>query len=50
MSSLEYIEDESTLHSLISILVCLLPLFEKRSEDPDDIKKNPILNEFVEKE
>ena len=49
-SSLPFIEDDSTLHPLVSILVCLLPLFEKRSEDPDDITKNPVLNEFVTKE
>jgi hypothetical protein len=49
-SSLDYIQDESTLHSLISILVCLLPVFEKKSSDPDDIDQNPILKEFVVKE
>ena len=49
-SSLEFIQDESTLHSLISILVCLLPVFEKKSSDPDDIDQNPILKEFVTKE
>lgn len=50
MSALEYIEDEATLDSLISILVCLCPYFEKKSDDPDDISKNPILKEFVDKE
>lgn len=49
-SSLDYIQDESTLHSLISILVCLLPVFEKKSEDPDDYTQNPILKEFVDKD
>ena len=33
-TSLEYIQDESTLHSLISILVCLLPVYEQWSSDP----------------
>ena len=47
---MDYIQDEGTLHSLISILVCLMPVFEKKSSDPDDIKQNPILSEFVEKE
>ena len=28
MTSLEFIEDDSTLNSLISILVCLVPVFE----------------------
>lgn len=28
-SSLEFIEDESTLNALVSILVCLMPIFEK---------------------
>ena len=49
-SALEFIDDDSTLNSLISILVCILPIFEKRSSDPDDITQNPILNEFVKKD
>ena len=49
-SALEFIEDENTLHSLVSILVCLLPYFEEISPDPSDISKNPILLEFVKKE
>ena len=48
--SLEFIEDDNTLHSLSSILVCLVPHFEKISKDPDDINFNPILKEFVAKE
>ena len=42
-SSLEYISDESTLHSLISILACLCPHYEKKSPDPSNIELNPIL-------
>ena len=49
-NSMEYIDDENTSHSLVSILVCLLPVFEERSEDPSNIKLNPILSDFVEKE
>ena len=49
-TSLEYIQDESTLHSLISILVCLLPVYEQWSPDPSDISLNPILKEVVEKD
>ena len=49
-SSLEFINDENTLHSLVSILVCLLPIFETRSADPANIQLNPILKDFVEKE
>ena len=44
------IEDESTLNSLVSILVCLMPVFEKQNPDPEGIDGNPILKEFVEKE
>jgi hypothetical protein len=44
MSSLDYIQDEGTLHSLVSILVCLLPNFEKQGEE------NLILKEFLSKE
>jgi len=43
--SLKYIEDEATLDSLISILVCLLPVFEKKNEDD-----NPIMKEFMDNE
>ena len=35
---------------LISILVCLLPVFEKKSDDPSNIDLNPILKEFVTRE
>ena len=47
---MEFIDDENTSHSLVSILVCLMPVFEARSEDPSNIKLNPILSDFVEKE
>ena len=50
MESLEYIEDESTLNSLVSILVCLLPVLEKKSSDTTIIENNAILHEFVKKE
>lgn len=49
-TSLEYIQDESTLHSLISILICLLPVYENWSSDPSNISLNPILKEVVEKD
>jgi|TARA_B110001450_G_C17556287_1_gene454790 hypothetical protein len=48
--SLSYIEDDDTLYSLISILVCLVPIYELKSSDPTDITKNPVLNDFVNKE
>ena len=48
--SLSYIEDDDTLYSLISILVCLVPIYELKSSDPSDITKNPVLNDFVNKE
>jgi len=48
--SLNHIYDENTLYSLISILVCLVPIYEKKSSDPSDITKNPVLNDFVSKE
>ena len=32
--SLEHINDDSTLYSLISILVCLVPQFQKGNENP----------------
>ena len=42
MASIEFIVDENTVNALISILVCVLPYFEKtRSYD------NIILNEFI---
>ena len=49
-TSLEFIEDEATLNSLCSILVCLMPVFEKQNPDPEGTDGNPILKEFVEKE
>ena len=46
--SLEHIEDEGTLHSLVSILVCLAPVFEAASETKN-VEDNPVLQEFVKK-
>ena len=48
--SLSYIDDDDTLNSLISILVCLVPIYELKSSDASDITKNPVLNDFVNKE
>lgn len=48
--SLTYIDDDDTLNSLISILVCLVPIYELKSSDPSDITKNPVLKDFVNKE
>lgn len=45
-----HITDDNTLYSLISILVCLCPLYEKKSPDPNDIQKNPVLKDFINKE
>jgi len=47
---MEYIEDDATLNSLISILVCIMPVLEKKNEDQDGVDGNPILKIFVEKE
>ena len=30
--------------------MCLVPIYEKKSSDPNDITKNPVLNDFVSKE
>jgi len=49
-NSMEYIDDDSTLNSLISIFVCIMPVMEKKNEDPEGIDGNPILKIFVEKE
>lgn len=50
LKALEYIDDDSTLNSLISILVCLFPHFQKISANSSDYRENPIFKEFVEKE
>ena len=45
LDSIEFIVDESTLHALISILVCVLPYFEKTRSN-----NNIVLDEFVKLE
>ena len=49
-TAMNYIEDENTLHSLVSILVCLMPYFQDKSTDPTDYNLNPIFKEFVTNE
>ena len=46
MESLEHIQDDDTHKSLISILVCLVPVFEQKSEDTSKWETNIILKEF----
>ena len=41
------ITDDDTLYSLISILVCLVPIYQKKSSDASDITKNPVLADFT---
>ena len=41
-ASLPFIEDDGVLHGLLSILVCLLPVFEERNPG-----NNPVLKEFL---
>jgi len=49
-ASLEFIEEENIKHSLASILVCLCPLFEARSENKDDISNNIVLSDMLSQE
>ena len=44
---MEFIEDDSTLNSLVFILSCLSPILEKDNPNPETSEGNLILREFV---
>lgn len=47
---MDFIDDEPTMVSLVSILMCLMPHFQTLSSDPNDYNLNPVFKEFVTKE
>lgn len=49
MAALAYIDDDSTHDALVSILICMVPIFEKNSPDTSNLDHNPVLKEFIQK-